>query len=372
VTEPRAVPGQPLRLSASGHNQLLALVDAWTKGELGRGGRAPQPPRAGTVLVRNDTGADRDLFEIVALSEPIFGPDDNLSEFQFRFAFKGVVPDLDHFGCFAVLQEPVAAGKIGRAMVEGLTPVQIRTEAGEEQIAFAGICGVPGGECQFLRSSWRGDAQILYRKSGVGLQWGIVRLGARPSLGFGAVVELYAEDHSVYTTYGESNPPQFARYAKIHPCADILGNDIQAAYLYVEFEDYGQEPTAQTQPYATGVTGSPPYTHVAFDTRFARAGGPGGQIAGRVVNRMSDSLPCVFNMISGENQTDAAYFGNVGRLHLLGGGITVQFTGGRMGVDWTGRTVYLAEMTTATLTGKVTIGGVEAEVFFTLTPDPWP
>lgn len=134
----------------------------------------------GTVLVENLTGGDRDLFEVVGLSEPIFGPADNLGEFQFRFALKALTPTAASWGKFAVLQEPIASGKIGRAMVQGLTPALVRVVSEFDDYAFANSAA--GDQCAHLVSGRTGAAQIVWVADATeppadpDVRWALVRL----------------------------------------------------------------------------------------------------------------------------------------------------------------------------------------------------
>ena len=43
------------------------------------------------IMVKNNTGADRDRFDVLGISGPIISPADNLVEFQNRVAMVGVV-----------------------------------------------------------------------------------------------------------------------------------------------------------------------------------------------------------------------------------------------------------------------------------------
>lgn len=210
--------GEPVRVSAETFN---CVIDA-TRDYRERTARFRQGPpglRVGgerptaVFRVRNDTGADRALFEIVSLDGPVYGPSDNLQEFKFRFAFKGVVPDSDHFGRFAVLLEPVKDGAIGRALVQGITPVLVRVpDLGEHESGeYADINTAEGDLCAHLVTGPRGAAFILWLadkdpelpEGDPDIRWAIVRVSsATPSDAAAAIHTL-----KVTGVYGAYNVP---------------------------------------------------------------------------------------------------------------------------------------------------------------------
>ena len=53
--------------------------------------QSPQPSRSsGIVLVKNASGADRNRFDVLGVSGMLYGPADNLVEFQSRPCITGV------------------------------------------------------------------------------------------------------------------------------------------------------------------------------------------------------------------------------------------------------------------------------------------
>jgi len=157
--------GEKLRIPAQAFNTFVDAAKDYLQRQQsggaasGSGGGRP----ASVVLVRNDTGADRGLFEIVVLDAPVYGPDDNADEYKFRFAFKARVPTVGDLGRFAVLLEPIAQGKIGRAMVQGVAPVRLFVN--ETGGPYADICITEGEECARLETQRRGAAFILWSET---------------------------------------------------------------------------------------------------------------------------------------------------------------------------------------------------------------
>ena len=170
-------PGQPLRIPAQTFNTFVDAARDFLQRQQNQGGDPLAEVRpAGVVLVKNTSGEDRGLFEILALDGPVYTPADNEEGFKFRFALKGAKPDSDHAGNFAVLLEPLKDGAIGRGLVQGITPAKVRVDEGEEDLEFADVCTDEGEECQHLRLTGRGAAQVLWREDGTGEKWALVRV----------------------------------------------------------------------------------------------------------------------------------------------------------------------------------------------------
>lgn len=129
-------------------------------------------PNTGVVLVRNDSGGDRDRFDVLGIDGPAIDPGENLSEFQSRVVLLGVTPTADHAGRFAVLLDPAPDGAIVRGVVSGVTIAQVEMVAPTHTFADA-----VDGEVGNLVSADSGAARILWSASTSGTQWSIVAIG---------------------------------------------------------------------------------------------------------------------------------------------------------------------------------------------------
>jgi len=95
-------------------------------------------------------------------------------------AVKCVTPAAGHTGSFVVLLEPIIDGEIGRAVVSGVTPVKV--DVADEAHAYADIAV---GQAGYLASGESGSALILWKETGTGQKWALVKIGmpsAEPSL----------------------------------------------------------------------------------------------------------------------------------------------------------------------------------------------
>ena len=168
--------GQPLAIPASAYN---AFVDAALdhRHRASRVGREARPAfrQASIVLVRNDSGSDRERFDVLGVGVPVIDPVDGEETFKERVALAGVVPESGaHEGLFVVLAEPLAAGAIGHAFAAGVCPVRIDVPDEEGDCRFAEVAG---GVTANLVTQPQGSAAILWRAGGTGVQWAVVRLG---------------------------------------------------------------------------------------------------------------------------------------------------------------------------------------------------
>ncbi len=168
--------GQPLAIPASAYN---AFVDAALdhRHRASRVGREARPAfrQASIVLVRNDSGAERERFDVLGVGVPVIDPADGADAFKERVALAGVVPVTGtHEGLFVVLAEPLASGAIGHAFAAGVCPARIDVPEKEGEWRCAEIAG---GVAANLAAQPQGSAAILWRAGGTGVQWAVVRLG---------------------------------------------------------------------------------------------------------------------------------------------------------------------------------------------------
>jgi hypothetical protein len=165
-------PGEPMQIPAKAYNAFVDAARAHQATQNFGGGSLRDQRRFDTVLIKNDTEEAIGRFGILGLDAPIILPETNEREFKQKVAFSGVAPTLaDHFGRFAILIEPLAAGAVGRGIVSGVCPVKLKNGA-EKGLPFADI---DDEETGWLMPSSAGAAQILWFDTET--DWAIVRLG---------------------------------------------------------------------------------------------------------------------------------------------------------------------------------------------------
>lgn len=166
-------PGEPFRMPAEAYNAFIDMVSGAADPDASGGKLAGVGMDTGTVLARNGTGAAVDLGGVIGLGDPVYSPTDNLSEFKFRPSLVGALPLVStHIGRFGVAAEPIPSGKVGRVVVDGIAVAKVN-------VTDAAImrADVKDSDRTQLQSSSAGNAEILWKESGTGTKWAIVRVG---------------------------------------------------------------------------------------------------------------------------------------------------------------------------------------------------
>lgn len=166
--------GQPLVIPASTYNAFVDAAQDYQRRRLSQESAGLSTSRdADMVLVKNASGADRARFEILGISAPVFTPTDNLDEFRNRVALTGVLPTAaTYWGKFVILAEPIRNGALGLGWLSGVCPVKIDMANANHWHA-----DVADNVAANLKSAGGGAAQILWKESGTGVKWAVVRLG---------------------------------------------------------------------------------------------------------------------------------------------------------------------------------------------------
>jgi hypothetical protein len=127
------------------------------------------------VYVKNNTGAAVDRLNILGINNIIIPPTDN--NFKNTTVFEGVVPlTANHSnGRFIITAEPIANNSIGKAYATGCVPVQVYIY--DQTHNFADILN---NDKTKLKSTPSGQATILWKESGTGTKWAVIRFGAAP------------------------------------------------------------------------------------------------------------------------------------------------------------------------------------------------
>ena len=207
-------PGDPLAIPAEAFNAFIdAARDVQSRRLAQRQGAQPaQDPGTTVVLVRNDSGADRDRFDVLGIAGPLISPSDDLDAFKSRVALTGVTPTAaNHTGKFVVLLEPVADGEIGRACIAGVCPAKLGPVGDTDLYA-----DIAAGDPSKLQPAPSGAARILWYVGSGSPRWSVVRIGEHAD---GLRWFRTAEDF----TYSKSDS---GCYVMANPCNDKDGNGL--------------------------------------------------------------------------------------------------------------------------------------------------
>lgn len=168
-------PGDPLRIAAPDWNTLLDMADAYRGSQPGAmpSGKLGVTSAGVIVPVKNATGSDVARYHAAAVSAPLYTHTENADTFLNQLALSGVAMTADYFGRFAVFQEATPSGKLGRALIQGITVAEITVvHADHDRVDIDTASGSK------LVSAFYGAGEILYKESGTGTKWAIVRVGA--------------------------------------------------------------------------------------------------------------------------------------------------------------------------------------------------
>lgn len=169
-------PGQTLSISAGDYNAMLDAARSHRAQLMLKVDESAAQLPAGVILVRNASASDRDFLDVLAVDVPLILPTDSLNEWRSRVAFSCIDPGSSHAGRYVVLQEPIPAGKMGRAMIIGVTPVNLDVTADTDRFAEIAV-----GISTSLKTGTSGSARILWKESGTGAKRGVVMLTGEAS-----------------------------------------------------------------------------------------------------------------------------------------------------------------------------------------------
>lgn len=149
--------GDPLKIPAQTFN---AFIDAARYVQKRQTGAAAQQPKAsGEIIIKNMTGQDVGLYDVVGLGTNVYDPDDedHLPKIASEIILEGELPDPElHAGKWALCLERIPDGKAGRALVSGVSPARITLANVDHEFV-----DVQADEVQ-LKSCAAGSGRILW------------------------------------------------------------------------------------------------------------------------------------------------------------------------------------------------------------------
>lgn len=181
-------------------NKLKSLID---QDSISQSPSSTQKQSDVIVYVYNNTGSAVGRLSILGISGVQITPTANLEQFLRKPVFTGNTPDSeDHSdGRFVICLEPIAAGGIGRCLVSGIVAVTINVT--DESHVYADITD---GDESKLTSADSGPCVILWKESGTGSKYAIIRFG---SSGGSSEAEI---QYAIVTQTPEYNEPTKAKF----------------------------------------------------------------------------------------------------------------------------------------------------------------
>lgn len=173
-------PGDKLSIPADLYRRMMEAVDYVERLKrspvtaiLGGGSQID----SGIVRVTNASGANQPQFAVLGIDGVFPTPAANLDRFKARPALRGITPDIDkHCGKFVILQRPLKAGQIGPAVLSGASVCKLEVNSESD------TCAEIIDEDPTKLETGGGATEILWKESGTGAKWGIVRLNPTTSV----------------------------------------------------------------------------------------------------------------------------------------------------------------------------------------------
>jgi hypothetical protein len=185
----RVQAGQKLAISARAYNAMLEAAESHQRNKQSGGAGAAPGGYSAIVIVKNASGSDAARFDVLGISGVVFSPADAdaLQQFKNCIVLSGSLPSTASHdgGRFVVCAEPIPNGAFGRAYAHGVCQVQINVTDAAHLFAE-----VKDGDHALLNSAESGAVSILWKESGTGTKWAIVRFGASGGGGNGGSDQL--------------------------------------------------------------------------------------------------------------------------------------------------------------------------------------
>lgn len=169
--------GEKFHFSARAYNEMNRVIE---DGRMKGFSMHTRTPAANNdfVMVKNTSGMHVGRFGVLGIAGILFDPQTSLPAFTSRVVFTGTVPQeaLHKDGRFLICAEPIRKNAIGRAWADGI--VTCRIEVLNETHSYATI--KPDDPTQLV-SGDQGLCYILWKETGTGTKWAVVRFGSSGS-----------------------------------------------------------------------------------------------------------------------------------------------------------------------------------------------
>jgi len=136
-----------------------------------RPGEVPLSHQRTVIPIRNDSGYDVGRYGVLGITGGFPTPTENANGFKAGPILTGVRPEVGtHDGNFAILLEPIEDGKIGQACIAGVTVAAVDVTDADHARA-----DIKDDDYDSLESGSAGTADILWKESGTGVKWALIR-----------------------------------------------------------------------------------------------------------------------------------------------------------------------------------------------------
>ena len=166
-------------------NRVVRNVNDLEAGKYGIVANSVGVARDLDVITIKNTGLLLQAYSVVEITGIVFSPTGMSGAFQDTAAVTADIPSSNAVTTYAVTLEPIDAGKFGKAAASGIVPCRIDVSDASHKFAVAAQNSVR------LASKNGGDSTIIWKESGTGLKWALVRLGSGGGVVLGTVSQTW-------------------------------------------------------------------------------------------------------------------------------------------------------------------------------------
>lgn len=170
----RAKPGGNLQIEAQAFNTMCDAAESYrSRYQASKAIVKARPIDVCTLSAFND-GPAVQAGAVLGIDGVVISPQTDVASFHANPLLRCSTPSADnHRGKFVITMQPIAEKSFGRVIVAGMATVMINSDDADPTGTTVGIVD---GQSGYLGYG-DGPATVLYRESGTGPKWGIVRFG---------------------------------------------------------------------------------------------------------------------------------------------------------------------------------------------------
>ena len=245
--------GQPLKISAKCWNRVLDTVSTQPAYLT----ESRDYSRTNLVVqILNTTSATIPVWGVLEVSGVVNDPTKGSSaaaQWHDTPVIKGTTPTGSTAAKFVIVVEPIKAGKIGRAAIDGVVQCKLDIKAASDLFAS------PQASATSLKTGQSGEAAILWKENGTGSdKWGLVRIGNVRSLVRGTFTGSWAKGATATVTDAVASSVTYTAKNYFTPITGTGTKDCSIAYVGGEWilVDFNLQQLAGFDAAKTQVLGS--------------------------------------------------------------------------------------------------------------------
>ena len=163
--------GEKFRFSARTYNDMNQLIESNRMGGLSMQAQTLRTNQD-FVFVKNTSGINVNRYGILGISGIVFDPQTALPAFTSKVVFEGTVPQETQDGRFLICAEPIRNGAMGRCWADGIVITKVSVSDASHNYAT-----ILNNNVSRLKSAENGLCYILWKESGTGTKWAVLRFG---------------------------------------------------------------------------------------------------------------------------------------------------------------------------------------------------